>query len=77
MSGSTGPRFYRLNSAVAGLLDEFSLVSFLPLDISEEESINEVLAHIDMAIQYGEDAEVKVREFDDDGGDGGGMDDDM
>jgi hypothetical protein len=61
---STGPRFRRLNAAVAAVLDEFSLVSFLPLDITEEESIGDVLLQIDMAIQYGEDAEVKTREFD-------------
>jgi hypothetical protein len=39
-------------------------VSFLQLDISDEESIGEVLAHIDMATQFGEDAEVKIREYD-------------
>ncbi len=53
-----------MNAAVAGLLDEYSLVSFLPLDISDEDSIGEVLLQIDMAIQFGEDADVKVREFD-------------
>jgi hypothetical protein len=45
------------------MLDEYSLVGFVPLDISDEESIGEVLLQIDMAIQYGEDADVKVREF--------------
>lgn len=39
-------------------------VSFLPLDISQEDSIQDVLAQIDAAIQYGEDADVKVQEFD-------------
>lgn len=62
------PRFRALNAAVAQLLDEFSLVSFLTLDISDDDSIGEVLAHIDMATQFGEDAEVKVREFDEGGG---------
>jgi hypothetical protein len=66
-----GSRFKRLNKAVATVLDEFSLVSFIPLDISEEDSIGDVLLQIDMAIQFGEDAEVKVRDFDE-----GAMDDD-
>lgn len=70
LSESMAPRFRALNAAVAQLLDEFSLVSFLQLDITDEESIGEVLAHIDMATQFGEDADVKIREFDD-GGDGG------
>jgi hypothetical protein len=56
-------------------LDEYSLVSFVPLDISDEESIGEVLLQIDMAIQYGEDADV-IREFEGlDGQEGGGDDD--
>ena len=76
LAESTAPRFRALNAAVAQLLDEFSLVSFLQLDISDEDSIGEVLAHIDMATQFGEDAEVRIpREHDGDGdGDGGGMD---
>ena len=66
------PRFRALNAAVAQLLDEFSLVSFLQLDISDEESIGEVLAHVDMATQFGEDADVRIREVEgvDDGGGG-------
>lgn len=37
LTASTGPRFRALNRSVAMLLDEFSLVSFVPLDISDEE----------------------------------------
>ncbi len=62
MSDSTGPRFRRLNKAVASLLDDFSIVSFIPLDITDEDSIAEVLMAADTAIQYGEDAEVKIRD---------------
>ena len=53
LAESTGPRFAALNKAVAALLDEFSLVSFVPLDIKDEDSIGEVLYHIDLSIQYG------------------------
>ena len=38
-------------------IDDYSLVKFLPLDISEEDSINDILLQIDNAIQYGEDLE--------------------
>mmetsp|Transcript_34223 Transcript_34223/g.61727 ORF Transcript_34223/g.61727 Transcript_34223/m.61727 type:complete len:281 (-) Transcript_34223:173-1015(-) len=62
LSKNTGPRFKQLNKAIAGLLDEFSLLSFLALDISKEESITDVLLQIDMATQYGEDADVRMRE---------------
>lgn len=62
LSAATGPRFRALNTAMAGLLDEFSLVSFLPLDITDEDSIADILGQIDMALQYGEDAEPRIRE---------------
>jgi len=78
LSAATAPRYRRLNAAVAGLLDEFSLVSFLPLDSTDEESLAVVLGNLDMALQYGEDAEVRVRDDeeprdgrDGDEGDGG------
>ena len=41
----------RLNDAVVQLLDDFSMVSFVPLDITDEESIEELLLQVDMAIQ--------------------------
>ena len=40
-------------------IDDYSLVKFLPLDVSDEESIGDILIQIDMAIQYGEDLEPK------------------
>ena len=45
------------------------MVSFIPLNITDEESINLVLAHIDHAMQYGEDLEPK-EPVDEDGGSG-------
>lgn len=53
----TGPRFAKLNEAMATLLDEFNLVSFLPLNITDPDSLTMVLSHIDSATQYGEDLE--------------------
>lgn len=35
------------------------MVSFIPLNITEEDSIEVLMAHIDNAIQYGEDLEPK------------------
>jgi hypothetical protein len=43
------------------------MVSFLPLDVSDEDSIDTVLSTIDTAIQYGEDVEPREpRDPDDD-----------
>ena len=36
------------------------MVSFIPLNIRDDDSINYVLSNIDNAIQYGEDVEPKV-----------------
>ena len=41
-------------------VEEYSLVSYLPLDISDVESIENVLLTIDMTIQYGEDYDVHI-----------------
>ncbi|GBG60923.1 hypothetical protein CBR_g16045 [Chara braunii] len=64
------PSFMKLNRAIAHLVDDYSLVNFLPLDITDEESFQYVLSHIDMALQFGEDAEVKIRDQDADFGGG-------
>jgi hypothetical protein len=38
----------------------YSLVSFIPLDITDESSIDDVLGAIDASLQFGEDQEVRV-----------------
>ncbi|KAJ3152387.1 ATP binding protein [Irineochytrium annulatum] len=56
---TTHPKFHNLNRAIVQLIEEFNMVSFVPLNIKDEDSVNLVLAHIDNAIQYGEDVEPK------------------
>ncbi|XP_062173337.1 uncharacterized protein LOC133878811 [Alnus glutinosa] len=58
------PQFTKLNKALIELVDQYSMVSFVPLDLSKESSIRYVLSQIDSSIQYGEDAEVKIKDFD-------------
>lgn len=50
----SGGSFKALNRAVARLIDEFSMVSFLQLDVNDEESVGGVLSYIDDAIQFHE-----------------------
>lgn len=71
-------RHQRLTEAVGRVLDDYSLIKFLPLNLKEEESIIDLINLIDMSIQYGEDKDVKAAEFEqpdeeaeDDGYDGG------
>ncbi|KAL8736851.1 MAG: hypothetical protein Q9181_002266 [Wetmoreana brouardii] len=49
-----GGSFKRLNKAVAQLIDDFSMVSFLQLDAQDEDSVGGILSYIDDAIQFHE-----------------------
>ncbi|EAT82985.2 hypothetical protein SNOG_09720 [Parastagonospora nodorum SN15] len=60
-----GASFHKLNKAVAELIDGFSMVSFLKLDVQDEHSLGAVLSYIDDAIQFHEAQEPKEpKEFD-------------
>ncbi|RMZ82403.1 hypothetical protein DV737_g2040, partial [Chaetothyriales sp. CBS 132003] len=50
----TGGSFKQLNRAVARLIDDFSMVSFLQLDVNDEDSVAAILSYIDDAIQFHE-----------------------
>ncbi|KIW90710.1 uncharacterized protein Z519_08493 [Cladophialophora bantiana CBS 173.52] len=50
----SGGSFKQLNRAVARLIDDFSMVSFLQLDVNDEENVGDVLSYIDDAIQFHE-----------------------
>lgn len=50
----SGGSFRKLNRAVAKLIDDFSMVSFLRLDVQDEDSVGDILSYIDDAIQYHE-----------------------
>lgn len=57
-------KFKKLNSSIATMIDDYSLVKFLPLDQTDEDSINDILIQIDTCLQYGEDMEPReMREF--------------
>lgn len=50
----SGEAFAKLNRAVGQLIDDFSLVSFLKLDVQDEDSVGVVLSYIDDAVQFHE-----------------------
>ncbi|OMH86153.1 GPN-loop GTPase 3 [Zancudomyces culisetae] len=52
-------KFMELNKALVRVIDDNSIVSFIPLNIRDEDSIGYVVSHADNAIQYGEDEEPK------------------
>ncbi|PPQ77290.1 hypothetical protein CVT25_010872 [Psilocybe cyanescens] len=53
------PRFHALNQAIVQLIEDHPLVSFLPLDLTNPDSLETVISHIDFTMQYGEDEEPK------------------
>lgn len=50
-----------MTEAIGSVLEDYSLVKFVPLDKEDEDSITELLLVIDTTIQYGEDCDVKDR----------------
>jgi GPN-loop GTPase len=68
-----GSSFKALNRAVARLIDDFSMVSFLQLNAQEDDSVRSILSYIDDAIQFHEaqePTEPKDEEYEDGGDDG-------
>ncbi|KAG6820102.1 hypothetical protein H0H93_005414 [Arthromyces matolae] len=55
----SNPRFHALNQAIVQLIEDHPLVSFLPLDLTNSDSLETVVSHIDYTMQYGEDEEPK------------------
>ncbi|KAI1825955.1 GPN-loop GTPase 3 like protein [Xylaria intraflava] len=63
-----GTGFRKLNKAVAGLIENFSMISYLKLDVQDEDSVGAILSYIDDCIQYHEaqePRELKDEEIDD------------
>jgi hypothetical protein len=58
----------RLTQSISQVLDDWQMVSFVPLNIRDEESLDHVFSLVNHAVQYGEDLEVKEppHDFDDD-----------
>ena len=50
-------RYKDLAFTIADVVRDFNIVNFLPLDISDNDTVEYLLSTIDMAIQYGEDLE--------------------
>ncbi len=65
LSGDAPSKFRQLNRALSDLVSDYSLVRFHPISVQDPESLNNFLLLIDMSIQYGEDAEPKIRDEDD------------
>jgi len=56
-------RYRRLTAALARVVDEYGLVQYHTLELQDEASLGQLLAVVDNAIQFGEDADVRTRDF--------------
>ncbi|XP_063926441.1 GPN-loop GTPase 3 [Zophobas morio] len=56
-------KYKKLSEAIGDLIENYSLVRFLPLNLKNHESVNDILITIDNIIQYGEDQDVRTRDF--------------
>ncbi|OLL25821.1 GPN-loop GTPase 3 [Neolecta irregularis DAH-3] len=59
INSKTNPKFHSLNEAIVQLIDDFNMVSFLPLESGNEESVAAILSYVDDATQWAEDQEPK------------------
>lgn len=67
MSGNSSfcEKYRKLTETLANIIDDYSLVRFIPLNLQDQENIGDVLIMIDNVIQYGEDQDVKVKDYED------------
>ena len=47
-------KYTRLNEMIIQILEDFPMTSFTALDVTDEQSLNDLLLKIDMTLQYGE-----------------------
>lgn len=61
---SWGKKYRHLSKRIGQMIEDYSLVQFVPLNIKDEESISGLLYTINTMIQYGEDQDVRMADFD-------------
>ncbi|KAA0201615.1 hypothetical protein HAZT_HAZT005342 [Hyalella azteca] len=64
MGSRFNKKYQKLTAALARTLDDHSLVRYVPINIRKQDSIQNALIMIDSRIQYGEDLDVKTKDFD-------------
>jgi hypothetical protein len=60
VKGGFTEKFHSLNLGLVQLIEDQSLVSFIPLNNTDEDSVEYILSYADNAIQYGEDLEPEM-----------------
>ena len=74
MDQHNNERLRNLTQALSSVIDDYMMVSFALLDVTDEDSMADVMEKVNHAVQYGEDLEPKDPGFDDQEGDQEGAD---
>ncbi|KAI4454478.1 xpa-binding protein 1-related [Holotrichia oblita] len=53
----------KLTEAIGRMIEDYSLVRFTPLNLKDHENLGDVLITIDNVLQYGEDLDVRTKDF--------------
>ena len=59
-----GEKYRKLTEAFGKLIDDYAMIKFMPISATKEERLNDVLLCVDRAIQFDEEQDIKVRDFD-------------
>ena len=59
LAEATPEKWRPLSQSITHVLNDFSMVTFVPLNINDEDSVQAVLQLIDLSINYGDDLEPK------------------
>ncbi|KAJ8913629.1 hypothetical protein NQ315_007346 [Exocentrus adspersus] len=60
-------KYRKLTETIGKIIEDYSLVRFIPLNLKDHESISDVLLTIDNVIQFGEDQDTRTRDFEEPG----------
>lgn len=63
-SSKFNEKYRKLTEAIGRLIEDYSLVRFTPLNLKDNENVGDVLVTIDNVLQYGEDQDIRTRDFD-------------
>ncbi|XP_050299686.1 GPN-loop GTPase 3 [Anthonomus grandis grandis] len=57
-------KYKKLTETIGKIVEDYSLVRFIPLNLKNHENMGDVLITIDNVVQWGEDQDVKTKDFD-------------
>ena len=62
--GPHSEKFVKLTEKLGKVVEDFGILNFLMFDLENENTVKDLLYHIDSSLQYGENLEVFTRDFD-------------